>query len=627
MAEKISPPSRRPRFSGESVAAIVCGVFAVATSVFALAAPAFDFALPTHLPWVVVAFTASAFALREMAMRRQIAIEAGRHRNALEALTKKNRWLNLTEATAQVGHWRLDLKTHEIVWSDTVFAIHGLPPGSPPELGDALSYFHSDDRDRVADNIEQARETGKPYSFRARIIGGDGEMRHVAASARVEFNEHREPIALFGVLHDRSAEEEMQAELRDARDQANAMAEAKGTFLARMSHEIRTPMNGVLGFAELLGRSDLDAEQRRHTDLIIESGKTLQTLLNDILDLTKIEAGRIEFNPGTVDILHLIYRVTQLLEPAAKEKNIRLVLETAPDLPRHVVLDALRLRQILTNLIANAVRFTDEGGVSLIVKCVDGQLSFAVCDTGTGISPAMQQAIFDPFTQDVRSADKQRGGTGLGLAISRQLAELMNGTLTVRSEPNEGSVFTLKLPLVGADAPQHIANRDGRKLTAAGVTKTATAGHGPDARILLAEDYDINRELMTDMAQRLGMEIDCAEDGVEALAMVNHARNCNEPYALVLMDLQMPRMDGLEATRQIRAAGIDANELPIIALTANAFSDDVERCLDAGMQEHLAKPLSMDILGDALRRWMPASSAAQSSITRRDAGLRPTVPA
>ncbi|WP_299194056.1 ATP-binding protein [uncultured Erythrobacter sp.] len=553
---------------------------------------------------LVLGLGATALGLREFSVRMQFSAQAAASAASLQGLRDKVRWLKMTEAHAKVGHWRLDLVTNEVFWSDATFAIHGLKPAGTPPLEDAISFYHPDDQQTVREKIERSRSSGQPYAFKARLIGADGVTRHVDSGASVVSAPDGTPAALFGVIRDRSDEEEMQRELREARDEAKALARSKGTFLARMSHEIRTPMNGVLGFAELLHNSELNPQQKRHIDLIVESGKSLQTLLNDILDLSKIEAGKVEVTPGTVDLMHLLYRVTQMAEPAAREKGIGLVYDTSPDLPRHVVLDALRLRQVLGNLLANAVRFTDEGGISLSASCVEGKLRFAVCDTGCGIASGMQDEIFDPFTQERSHATLTRGGTGLGLAISRQLAGLMGGTLTVRSEPGEGSVFTLTVPLVGCAAPEKGPKQDG--------PTPIRSGSKHNARILLAEDYDINRELITDMGTRLGHEIECAEDGIEAVTLIQHARAIGRPFSLVLMDLQMPRLDGLEATQRLRKDGVTPEELPIIALTANAFADDVENCLNAGMQAHLSKPVSLERLEAALDQWLSKSTVDEA---------------
>jgi signal transduction histidine kinase len=570
----------------------VCASFALFTAISpGVVIPA------TYSGLLVLALGTLAMGLREYSARRQFETERKARDAAIHVLEEKNHWLNLTEAHAMVGHWRLDLAADRVFWSDATFAIHGLAPGNPPALEEALGFFPPGDREIVEANVENARRTGEPYAFRAKLIDARGETRYVEAHASVEKAYDGTPVALFGVLKDRTNEEYMQNQLRQANAEALELANSKGQFLARMSHEIRTPMNGVLGFAELLGRSDLDTEQRRQVDFINESGKSLQTILNDILDLSKIGSGKVDLKPCATDIPHLVHRVTQVAEPSAREKGIGLVRDVAPDIPRHVKVDALRLRQALSNLIANAVRFTDEGEVSVSLRRVEGALRFAVSDTGTGIAPSMLKTIFDPFTQEHNHPIGSRGGTGLGLAISRQLAELMGGSLTVESELGRGSVFTLTIPLIEADAPLKTFDN-------APSGKTARSS-SPGGRILLAEDYDINRELITEMTRQMGVEMDCAENGVEAVRMVHHARTIGRPYALVLMDLQMPRLDGLGAAERLRSGGVSASELPIIALTANAFADDIRACLAAGMQAHLAKPLSMERLSIALEQWMP----------------------
>lgn len=598
------PPSRRPVIGILAFASLASGFAAcvlVATVVLAPGA----IGLPLDPVLFVLGLGALAFGLREVSVRAQFAQQADRLAASLRDLKDKNRLLNLTERDAEVGHWRLDFASDTFEFSYGSAKVFGTKPGASPSIDTVLAAIHPDDAGDVAEAFEAARLGGASCRLGARVLRPDGSVRHISLRGNVELGSEARTQSLFGFVRDRTDDEEMQRDLRRITEEARAQARAKGLFLARMSHEIRTPMNGVLGFAELLGRSELAAEQRRQVDFIVESGKSLQTLLNDILDLSKIEAGKVAINPGTVDIHHLVYRVTQMAEPVAREKAIKCGFDIDRDVPRHVVTDALRLRQILSNLLSNAMRFTDEGGVSISLRCVEGRLRFAVCDTGTGISQGMQESIFDAFTQERTHATNTRGGTGLGLAISRQLAELMGGTLGVRSEVGEGSVFTLTLPLVGASAPP-LAD------TGEPASTPVRAAQG-SSRVLLAEDYDINRELILAMAAQLKVELHCAEDGVEAVSMVRHARECGSPYALVLMDLQMPRLDGLEAARELRASGIAEDELPIVALTANAFADDVENCLAAGMQAHLAKPLSLERLSEALAKWMPAEGRASAA--------------
>ncbi len=401
---------------------------------------------------------------------------------------------------------------------------------------------------------------------------------------------------------------ELELLLTRARRNAENAARSKSEFLANMSHEIRTPMNGVLGFAELMLQSELEPEHRRHTEMIVQSGRSMMLLLNDILDLSKIEAGQIAIDKSPVDLLATLSECIALQKPHAEKKGLELKLETV-----HangvssgrslegaqgpwVVTDALRLRQIVLNLIANAVKFTEAGTV--VVSCLieETQFHIAVRDTGIGISPARLEMIFAPFTQGESDTARRFGGTGLGLTISRQLAELLGGTISVTSEPGVGSEFSLILPTVYAQPEIPVLDE-------------FEGGETPElpqsARILLVEDHDVNRMLATEMLERCGQSVAEAHDGNEAIAMVIDAMMRGKPYDLVFMDIQMPGCDGYAATRAIRAEGITADSLPIIALTANAFPEDIAAARKAGMQGHLAKPLVFAELAQALQRWLP----------------------
>ncbi len=597
-AMSLSAPSLKERFAAATGLVTLAAAFA---AVIVLIVGLLGKETELYFAEATIAALVLTIGLREFSSKLHHERQTHELREQMKAVEEKNRLLNLTEASAHVGHWRIDLATDQLEWSAETFAIHGLDPGNLPRLEDAINYFHEDDRDLVATSVEQSRQTGNPYTFKARLIRADGELRHTESIARVEFDEAGKPAALFGVFRDRTDEEQMQQELRKARDEAQAMAKAKSAFLAKMSHEIRTPMNGVLGFAELLQTSPLDKDQRRHVDLIVESGRSLQTLLNDILDLTKIEAGHMTIKPEPVDIGHVVHRVAQLIEPLAREKALKVERVVDSALPQFVLLDGLRLRQILNNLMHNAVRFTDQGKIRLSAQCVNGQLEITVADTGIGISQEMQENVFAAFAQVDQSSQTERGGTGLGLAICQQLAELMSGSLSVHSIPGRGSAFTLTLPMLAASKAQSEPSYS--KMIEA---EQRLAGR----RILLAEDFDINRELFADMAQRLGVELSAAEDGANAVEMVRDASHDDQPYELVLMDVRMPNMDGLQATATLREDGFDPSTLPILALTANAFADDVEACLECGMQEHLSKPISIDTLRDALERWLPEKDEA-----------------
>lgn len=390
----------------------------------------------------------------------------------------------------------------------------------------------------------------------------------------------------------------LERDLVSARRHAEQAARAKSEFLANMSHEIRTPMNGVLGFAELLLQGDLPSEQRRQAEMIHDSGRSMMLLLNDILDLSKIEAGQIVINREPIDLHHLLRSCTSLHAAYAQRKGLELTFRKSDVLHRHILTDQLRLKQIVLNLIGNAVKFTETGKVEVSTAIAKDQLAITVADTGIGISEDRLGQIFNPFEQADSKTSRRYGGTGLGLSISRNLAELLGGTLTCSSRPGEGSQFTLTIPLELAEAaaaPVNIPETDSQ----------AEIVLEP-ARILLAEDHDVNRLLATTMLERCGQDVATARDGNEAIAMIREAITSGAPFDLMLMDIQMPGCDGYTAARRVRSMGVTPQDLPIVALTANAFPEDIAAARDAGMQGHLAKPLVFAELMAVLRRWLPA---------------------
>ncbi|WP_166745575.1 ATP-binding protein [Sphingomonas naasensis] len=427
------------------------------------------------------------------------------------------------------------------------------------------------------------------------------------------------PVEVIASLRDVSKRKRLEFELEGARARAEAAASAKSSFLANMSHEIRTPMNGVLGFADLLLNSGLTEQQQRYAQLIADSGKAMMRLLNDILDISKIEAGQMQIAPERVDFRHALRNCVKLIEPAAAQKGLRLRFDVEPELPIFVVIDGLRLRQIVLNLLGNAVKFTERGSVSLEAKrgWHNGRanIEITVADTGIGIAADRQSAIFEQFVQAEGSTARRFGGTGLGLSISNQLATLMGGTLDLASEEGTGTSFTLRVPLVLADASD---------MDAVAAEQRDDQPERP-LRILLAEDHDVNQKLMEAMLARLGHESVTVADGSQALHAAIAASRSDKAFDLVLMDMQMPVMDGLEATRAIRAAGLSNRTLPILALTANAYADDIAACLAAGMQAHLAKPIQLAELATVIRRWTRIEPA-QPEAPAPTAPARPAEP-
>lgn len=388
--------------------------------------------------------------------------------------------------------------------------------------------------------------------------------------------------------------------LRSAQLQAEAASRAKGAFLATMSHEIRTPMNGVLGFTSLLKGTPLTSEQNEYVTTIEQSGEILLALINDILDLSKLESGRIDLERQPVVLRDLANEIGALFSHRLKAKGVKLVLDCAADLPPAVMSDALRLRQVLFNLVGNAAKFTERGEVRVQItrppaatgnpdgECV---LHFSVADTGIGISAEHRTRLFQPFTQADSSTTRNYGGTGLGLAISQRLVQAMNGTIEVESTPGQGSrfFFSIRVPALNASPADH------------GTLELPAASASPRyaGRILVVEDNAVNRRMIMAMLHRLGCTADEAENGHLALERVAAAPS---PYTLILMDVVMPEMDGLDATRAIRVRERTGNLSPawIVALTASAMAEDRERCHAAGMNAFLSKPIRLGELIAAL---------------------------
>jgi signal transduction histidine kinase/CheY-like chemotaxis protein len=374
---------------------------------------------------------------------------------------------------------------------------------------------------------------------------------------------------------------------------AEAASKAKSSFLATVSHEIRTPMNGVLGMTEVMLEGPLNVEQRDQLTTIQRSGETLVALINDILDVSKVEAGRLTLESCDFELATLADDVVRLYHPRARAKGVTLSLSVAPDVPPRVKGDPLRLKQVLSNVVANAVKFTNQGAIRISVTLAGAMLRFEVTDTGVGISEEAQAGLFQLFQQGDASTTRRYGGTGLGLALSRQLMKLMGGNIGLTSTVGAGSVVWLELPLVAA-AP----------VVPSSPPQLAQPVRSGGMRVLVVDDNEINLTVAKSLLRIAGCEVDLARNGLEAVNLVEQ-----HPYALVLMDCHMPGLDGFEATRRIRLLRSDAARTPIVALTASALPEELAECRKAGMEECLTKPLSRAQLDVVLQRFLSAAVA------------------
>ncbi|MGD0385503.1 MAG: ATP-binding protein, partial [Solirubrobacteraceae bacterium] len=395
------------------------------------------------------------------------------------------------------------------------------------------------------------------------------------------------------------------AELSAARDAAVEASNTKSAFLATISHEIRTPMNGVLGMTELLLDSDLDEDQRSLATQVSHSGELMVELIDDILDISKIEAGRLELAISDFPLRETIEQTCAPVRLRADAKGVELDVRIADDVPEHARGDGRRVRQVLLNLVANAVKFTAAGSVVVRVSRVpradgEGRIRIEVTDTGIGIEQTILETVFEPFTQADVSTTRIYGGTGLGLTIARELVELMSGTIGVESEPGAGSTFWIEIPLTLS-----LATNDGPGAGAADASAVAGPLWLTAPLVLVAEDSPVNQIVTARTLERCGCNVDVVSDGRQALAAL-----AQRGYDAVLMDCEMLEMDGYDATAQLRRREHGTRHTPVIAMTAHAMAGDRARCLEAGMDDYISKPIRREHLIETLRRWIPPAGGA-----------------
>jgi PAS domain S-box-containing protein len=513
-------------------------------------------------------------------------IEITESRNRAEEMARR---AEVAETAAGLGHWRMNMRTRRITWSPQMYVIYGLDPGQPPDIEVVKRMTHPEDRE--AQDARVARRTGQgdpQDEYVLRIVRADGEVRFFDAKSWVERDEAGEITHAYGTVVDITDQKRLEADLRQARAEAEAAAAVKSEFLANMSHELRTPLTSIIGFTNLTAsQPDLPAVSRNFIEHVQDASQALLCTVNDILDFSKLEAGQLSVHPEPTDVSRLCRATLQLFAPQAGAKDVNLIYDGPEGADLTLSLDPDRIRQILLNLVGNAVKFTEAGEVRLYVRYAAEEqlLKVEVVDTGGGIPADKIASLFQRFSQ-IDGSLTHAGGTGLGLAICKGLAELMGGGIGVESSPGSGSRFWFTVPAPTAlpveASAQHAALA---RLSALGV------------RVLVVDDHPANRQVASLYLSGIGAEVTEAVDGEEAVALA-----AQWPYDVILMDLRMPRLDGPSALKRIREKGGLNDGAPILAFTADADADDtlIDRLRAMGFDGLVSKPIDARALLDAV---------------------------
>ncbi|GGA07877.1 response regulator [Okeania sp. KiyG1] len=537
-----------------------------------------------------------------------------------ETLRKSEAHLKAAQRIGKLGSWEFDLTTGVVAWSEETFRIFGQSPAVKTLTYEGfLELVHPEDRKGIDSAVQTTIATAQPYKIECRIYRPDGCLVYVSARGRPLWDISGKVTHLVGTVQDITERKLAEQQLREAKETAEYANRAKSEFLALMSHEIRTPMNGILGLTHLALQTDLTHYQQDYLAKIQSSAQSLLEIINDILDFSKIEVGKLELESIPFELVQILNQINNVLGLKASEKGLELLFQLEEGIPQYLIGDSLRLTQILMNLASNAIKFTETGSVTIRIELLTYSqetvcLKFQVQDTGIGISPCDLEKLFQSFTQVDASTSRKYGGTGLGLAICKGLVNVMGGNISVESELGKGSIFYFELELGYLWEPDdnfsYPVLSDSRETR---FSCMAELEEFQGANILLVEDNAVNQQIARELLQKVGLTVDCATNGKEAIAKV-----MEQVYDLILMDIRMPGMDGLEATRHIRSLAEEDNSrtqwfatVPIIAMTANAMDIDKAKSSAAGMNYHLSKPVNPQELYETLLKWIiPTNSSS-----------------
>ncbi|MCA9146231.1 MAG: response regulator [Planctomycetales bacterium] len=519
------------------------------------------------------------YAVRDLLQERQQAIESSRQ----DAMR-----IQMALRAGGMGAW--EERNNEVFWSPKMFDLFGVPKDQKPSMQAALDRVHPDDLGELMHRWNATIRKGKPFQHEFRILHPQRGLRWLAAVGEPVKSKSGKVLRHAGLHWDVTEHREYQQSLEEARRQAEVANQSKSAFLANMSHEIRTPMTAILGYTDLIADKIADEDTLQHVRTIRRNGAFLLDIINDILDLSKIEAQKLDILRERFSPARLVEDVRSIMEVRATENHLDLDVEYQSELPVEIESDPKRLRQVLINLVGNAIKFTRRGGVRVLVSFADEKLRFEIVDSGIGMNETQLGRIFQAFSQGDHTVNREFGGTGLGLAISQRLTEMLGGTISVESEEGKGSKFIVT---VSVGDISDVSMHQPTLIDDSAIDSNEQVNIALDCRILVVDDRRDVRFLSGKFLRDAGATVSEAEDGELAVAAVAESMSNGDTYDLVLLDMQMPKLDGYGAAKAIRRLGYTN---PIIALTADAMQGDMKRCIDSGCNDYLSKPINKALM-------------------------------